>query len=107
MSSVTTTEVVGVTVAVLATWQLLRFVVSRNSLSHIPGPKPKSWWKGSCNGTNLWLNGLINCCFEGNFDAFMNPDGWAFHQDLYRNYGGVVRLDMFYGVRDFLPFSSK
>ena len=39
--------------------------------------------------TILWI---------GNFDQFLNRDGWAWHADLYKKYGGGVRVEMPFGV---------
>ncbi|EJC98496.1 cytochrome P450 [Fomitiporia mediterranea MF3/22] len=76
-----TREVVAASIAAFVAWRLLRYLSTRSYLSYIPGPPSTSWWKG-------------------NFEAFYSPDGWAFHQDLYRNYGGVARLDMVHGSQE-------
>lgn len=34
----------------------------------------------------------------GDFHRFFNPDGWKFHEELYRRYGGVARVNMMFGV---------
>ncbi|EJC99710.1 cytochrome P450 [Fomitiporia mediterranea MF3/22] len=71
--------IAAVTTLLLLVWRVARFFVSRGSLSHIAGPPRASWWKGR------------------NFAKYFSPEGWAFHEDLYRSYGGVARLDMLFG----------
>ncbi|KAJ7667038.1 cytochrome P450 [Mycena rosella] len=54
-------------------------------LDNIPGPPLKS-------------------LFTGNLLQYHDPDGWAFHKNLEENYGGVVKLNGFFGVRQLYVF---
>ncbi|KAL5482415.1 hypothetical protein ACEPAI_9009 [Sanghuangporus weigelae] len=77
MDSFATYSAVTLSITIIV-WHVICFLESRRYLSYIPGPASASWWKG-------------------NFDRFFNPEGWKFHEELYRRYGGVARVDMMFG----------
>lgn len=37
--------------------------------------------------------------FAGNFFDIFNKDGYAFHRNIVKEYGGVVKLSALFGVR--------
>ncbi|KAL5524315.1 hypothetical protein ACEPAF_9455 [Sanghuangporus sanghuang] len=73
-----TAQVLLISFAAIFLWRMIRFLAFRRSLAHIPGPRRASWWTGS----------LLQ---------LYDPEGWGFHEDLYRKCGGAARLDLMFG----------
>ncbi|KAJ7584778.1 cytochrome P450 [Mycena floridula] len=67
---------------------LLRHLVKKNPLDNIPGPPPKSFWKG-------------------NFIELFNPNAWDFHHRIAKDYGNVVRIDSFFGDKQLFVFDPQ
>ncbi|KAL1743131.1 cytochrome P450 [Schizophyllum fasciatum] len=59
-------------VVVRAIWRVLSRYLLKSPLDNIPGPSSQS-------------------LFSGNFRQLFNPDAWAFHEELARTYGTVIR----------------
>ncbi|KAL5524316.1 hypothetical protein ACEPAF_9456 [Sanghuangporus sanghuang] len=76
----TTGQIVVASVSALFLYCALRFLQSQWVYSQIAGPAPESWLKG-------------------HFGQFYSLEGWTFHEELYRKYGGVARLDSLFGQR--------
>ncbi|KAJ7172904.1 cytochrome P450 [Mycena crocata] len=55
-------------------WRLLRLITHTSALDNIPGPHSRSKW-------------------TGNFLTLFDPQGWDFHNDIAKRYGGVSRID--------------
>ncbi|KAL5482417.1 hypothetical protein ACEPAI_9011 [Sanghuangporus weigelae] len=75
-----TGQIVVASVSAFFVYRALRFLQSQRVYSQIAGPAPKSWIKG-------------------HFEQLYSLEGWAFHEELYRKYGGVTRLDSLFGQR--------
>ncbi|KAJ7585574.1 hypothetical protein C8J56DRAFT_1052888 [Mycena floridula] len=67
---------------------LLRHLVKKSPLGNIPGPPPKSFWKG-------------------NLTELFNPNAWDFHLRIAEDCGNVVRLDSFFGDKQLLVFDPQ
>ena len=99
----TSQHAVAISVAAFVTWKLFSMMVNRRSLAHVPGPKRSSWWKGQLHIYFYLLTiAILTSVHVGNFDQFLNRDGWAWHADLYKNYGGAARIEMPFGVSNVL-----
>ncbi|KAF9479975.1 cytochrome P450 [Pholiota conissans] len=69
-------------------WRVLKARRSNNSLNNIPGPPGKSIWTGS-------------------FSELFNLDGWAYHQEMTRKYGGAFRVKALLGENQLFIFDPK
>ncbi|KAJ7584776.1 cytochrome P450 [Mycena floridula] len=67
---------------------VLRHLLRKSPLNNIPGPPPKSFWKGS-------------------FIELFNPNAWDFHHRIAKDYGGVVRVDSFFGDKQLFVFDPQ
>ena len=104
----TSQHAVAVSVAAFVTWKLFSMMVNRRSLAHVPGPKRSSWWKGQSHSHfHPKMIAVLTSIRVGNFDQFLNRDGWAWHADLYKNYGGAARIEMPFGVSNVLLTMSN
>ncbi|KAF5362054.1 hypothetical protein D9756_002095 [Leucocoprinus leucothites] len=57
-------------------WRFLR----KSPIDNLPGPPPRSW-------------------LFGNIPDFFNPNGWDFHRQILKCYGGIFRIRGFLGER--------
>ncbi|TFK48185.1 cytochrome P450 [Heliocybe sulcata] len=62
----------------LLTWVVLRKLLRGSTLDSIPGPKAESWW-------------------AGHLGQLFSFDAWDFHQTIVEEYGGIVKLNSFFG----------
>ncbi|KAJ7584809.1 cytochrome P450 [Mycena floridula] len=66
----------------------LQHLVRKSPLDKVPGPPRKSFWKG-------------------NFTELFNTNAWDFHHRISRDYGGVVRIDSFFGEKQLFVFDPQ
>ncbi|KAF9446154.1 cytochrome P450 [Macrolepiota fuliginosa MF-IS2] len=67
------------TVSLIA-WRVFSWITLKSPLDIVPGPPSHSW-------------------FFGNASKLFNPNGWDFHYDILKRYGGVIRLETAFGDR--------
>ncbi|CAA7267036.1 unnamed protein product [Cyclocybe aegerita] len=70
---------VALVFALLTGWKLIRRLVIRQSLDNLPGPTPESFVTGSLG-------------------QLANKYAWDFHQHVFDNYGGVVKVKGLFGA---------
>ncbi|KDR76351.1 hypothetical protein GALMADRAFT_67729, partial [Galerina marginata CBS 339.88] len=58
------------------------------SLDNIPGPLPKSWWKGA-------------------FPQVFNPNAWEFHKEIAEKFGSIIKIKAFLGENQLYVFDPK
>ncbi|KAJ2922915.1 hypothetical protein H1R20_g14187, partial [Candolleomyces eurysporus] len=71
-------EAAAAAAATLVAWRLLRYYLTPDPYSKLPGPPPESW-------------------ANGNLFQFFNPNAWDFHEELAQKYGSFFRLHGFLG----------
>ena len=87
---------------VLGGWLLFlltRHYIWASTLDNVPGPKPTSLLFGSCSTANehpLWL--LTHTTFPGSTHSIFGRHSRAFHYDMWKKFGAVVKLRTFLGV---------
>ncbi|TFK26011.1 cytochrome P450 [Coprinopsis marcescibilis] len=69
-------------------WRVLRIMLIRNPLDNVPGPKASSYIGGSIA------------------DVF-NPNAWAYHENLEKNYTGIARIPDVMGGSMLYVFDPK
>ncbi|KAF9565205.1 cytochrome P450 [Agrocybe pediades] len=69
-------------------WGRVKRRTTFSTLDNVPGPKPKSWWKGS-------------------FDDVFNARAWDFHWDIAKKYGSVIKIPTFMGDNWLYIFDPK
>lgn len=83
-------------------WVLLRPYVVRTSLDNIPGPPPHSFVTGSYTPVSQGSE-ICPCIVSGDLGPLHSPhDGREFHERLGAEFGPVVALRGFLGVRHLL-----
>ncbi|KAF8968134.1 cytochrome P450 [Flammula alnicola] len=60
-------------------WRLFRHLLFSTALNNIPGPPAQSWLTGS-------------------FNQLMSQQGWEFHHNTAKTYGGIARLKGLFGA---------
>ncbi|KAJ3510085.1 hypothetical protein NLJ89_g4875 [Agrocybe chaxingu] len=69
-------------------WKICRRFFAKSPLDNIPGPPPKSIWKGV-------------------FSQVFNVDGWNFHREMAEKYGRVIKLTALFGESQLYVFDPK
>ncbi|CAA7267173.1 unnamed protein product [Cyclocybe aegerita] len=69
-------------------WKTFRHFFAKSALDNIPGPPPKSIWKGV-------------------FSQVFNVDGWNFHREMAEKYGRVIKLTALFGESQLYVFDPK
>ena len=95
---------VGAVAATYGAWRLARAFFGKSTLANIPGPPNPSWLQGE---RRHWLNRHVDLylTLSGHIYDLFSLRGWEFHHSLVEKYGGVVKINSFFGVR-VDPFAS-
>ncbi|OCH91430.1 cytochrome P450 [Obba rivulosa] len=77
-------------------WKVIRGYYASSTLDKVPGPTPKSLWKGE---TIRHFVSRQAHCLPGNFPEMFHLDAWDFYRDLTQSYGPVVKLHGLFGQK--------
>ncbi|KAF8962739.1 cytochrome P450 [Flammula alnicola] len=69
-------------------WLFWRTFFAKSALANIPGPAPKSLWKGA-------------------FPQVFNVNAWDFHREMAEKYGSVIKIKALFGENQLYVFDPK
>ncbi|KAF8962738.1 cytochrome P450 [Flammula alnicola] len=69
-------------------WRIFRQSFAKSALDNIPGPSPKSLWKGA-------------------FPQVFNVNAWDFHREMAEKYGSVIKIKALFGENQLYVFDPK
>ncbi|PPQ71482.1 hypothetical protein CVT24_011976 [Panaeolus cyanescens] len=80
----------------LAIWrQYLRF--TKPELDNIPGPQPRSFWKGKSNLYYEMFSFTRVFLITGSLPDYFNANGWKYHRYLWKTYGPAIKMKGLFG----------
>ena len=72
-------------------WRIVRPLVVKSPLDNIPGPPPKSSWRGNCIHSTLMVYILITFA-TGHLPELFSRHGWGLQDNIDKENKAVVKL---------------